>query len=119
MSSLTTPATQLIERYYELLANGDLDGLLAMYADDAEIVRYDGVATTPEELREYHEQHRRRHPGLRLFQIDRVLVADDIVMWDAMLDTEAGYLQVAHVVVLDESGRFRRHMPGVRGYWGG
>jgi ketosteroid isomerase-like protein len=112
-------AQRVIERYYELLAAGDIDNLLAMYTDDAEIIRYDGVASTPAEMREYFRQHLERHPGLRLHQIDRIREADDILMWDAMLDTDHGLAQVVHVVVIDDDGRFHRHIPGLRGYWGG
>lgn len=112
-------ATTLIERYYELLASGDVDELLTMYAEDAEIVRYDGVATTTAELRHYFEQHLERHPGLRLRQIVQVREADDVLMWDALVDTDNGIAQMVHVVILDDDGRFRRHIPGMRGYWGG
>lgn len=111
-------AETVIARYYELLSQGDLDGVLAMYTDDAEIVRYDGVATTRDELRQYFEGHRARHPGIRLRQIVQVREADDVLMWDALVDTDHGIAQVVHVVILDEDGRFRRHIPGMRGYWG-
>lgn len=114
----TSHADQVIERYYELLAERDLDSLLALYTDDAEIIRYDGVASTPDELRNYFEQHLERHPGLRLRQIVQVREADDVLMWDALVDTEHGIAQVVHVVVVDDDGRFRRHIPGLRGYWG-
>jgi len=112
-------AEQLIERYYDLLSAGDLDPVLAMYADDGEIIRYDGVASTREEMREYYERHLERHRGLRLHQIVQVREADDVLMWDALVDTERGIAQVVHVVVVDADGRFRRHIPGLRGYWGG
>lgn len=112
-------AQKVIERYYELLSNGDIDNVLAMYTPDAEIVRYDGVAATPDELRHYFEQHVQRNPGLHLRQIDRVLEADDVLLWDALVDTDNGIVQVVHVVIVDEDGRFRRHIPGMRGFWGG
>lgn len=111
-------AERVIERYYELLAAGDIDSVLALYTDDAEIIRYDGVASTPDEMRAYFRQHLERHPGLRLHQIVRIREADDILMWDAMVHTDNGIAQVVHVVVLDDDGRFRRHIPGLRGYWG-
>ena len=112
-------ARGLIERYYAHLTSGDLDGVLGMYSDDAEIVRYDGVAATPDELREYFAQHIVRNPGLRLNSIVRIREADDVLMWDALLDTDNGILQVVHVAILDEDGKFHRHIPGMRGYWGG
>ena len=112
-------ARRVIERYYELLAAGDIDSVLALYSDDAEIVRYDGVACTPAELRAYFEQHLERHPGLSLHQIDQIREADDVLMWDSLVDTDHGIAQVVHVVIVDADGRFRRHIPGLRGYWGG
>ncbi len=113
-----TTSHDLIERYYDALASGAIDDVLALYADDAEIVRYDGVAATPDEMRGYFEQHLARHPGLTLRQIDRVREADDVLIWDALLDTEVGILQVFHVVLLDDAGKVLRHVPGIRGYWG-
>ena len=112
-------ASNVIERYYELLSNGDIDRVLALYTDDAEIVRYDGVASGRDDLRQYFQEHLRRHPGLRLRQIDRVREAEDVLMWDALIDTDHGIAQVVHVVLVDDDGRFRRHIPGMRGYWGG
>lgn len=112
-------AETIIERYYELLSRHDVDAVLSMYTDDAEIVRYDGVFATAAERREYFEQHLARHPGLRLRQIDQVRQADDVLMWDALVDTDNGIMQVVHVVILDPDGRFHRHIPGMRGYWGG
>lgn len=112
-------SNDLINRYYGALAAGDLDGLLAMYADESEIVRYDGVAITDDEHRAYFEQHLARHPGLGLNQIVEVRRADDVLMWDALVDTDLGVVQVFHVLVLDADDRIRRHIPGLRGFWGG
>jgi len=111
-------AENVIRRYYELLSRHDIDGVLALYSDDAEIVRYDGVARTRDEFVDYFEQHLRRHPGLSLRQIDRIRFADDVLIWDALVDTDDGIAQVFHVVIVDDDGRFHRHIPGMRGYWG-
>lgn len=110
--------TSLIEMFYERLGSGDPDRVLDMYTDDAEIVRYDGVAATPGEIRRFYTDELERHGHLRLRQIDRVQQADDVLMWDALVDTAHGILQAVHVVTLDDHGRFRRHVPGIRGYWG-
>ena len=108
----------LIDRYYERLAARDLPGLVALYADGAEIVRYDGVASTPEEIGAYLQGFLDRHTGARLRSIDQMREADDVVMWDALVDTDRGILQTVHVVVMDDDGLIRRHIPGIRGYWG-
>ena len=60
-----------------------------------------------------------RNPGLSLNQIVLVRSADDVLMWDALVDTDLGVIQVFHVVILDDDGKFHRHIPGLRGYWGG
>lgn len=112
-------ATETIERYYEALSAGDIDRLLRMYGEGAEIVRYDGVADTPDEMRAYFEQHLARNPGFSFNQVVEVRQADDVLMWDALVDTDNGIVQMFHVVLIGPDGRFRRHIPGMRGFWGG
>ena len=107
-----------VDRYYELLAAGDVDRLAMLYADEAEIVRYDGVARTPGEIHSYFGDYLGKRPGLKLRQIDQLRRAEDVLLWDAMLDSDAGVLQTVEVMILDEDGRIRRHIPGFRGYWG-
>ena len=112
-------ANEIIERYYAALSTGDIDSLLAMYGEDSEIVRYDGVAVTAAEKREYFGHHLVRNPNLSLNQIVDVRRSDEVLMWDALIDTDHGVVQVFHVVILDDDGKFHRHIPGLRGYWGG
>ncbi len=112
-------ANETIERYYDALTAGDFDRLLRMYGDGAEIVRYDGVADTPEEMRGYFEQHLERNPGLSLHSIVETRVTDDVLMFDALVNTDNGVLQVFHVLLSGPDGRIRRHIPGMRGFWGG
>ena len=111
-------ARDLVDRYYARLAEGDVAGLVAMYGDGAEIVRYDGDAGTPDEIGAYFSAFFDRHRAARLRSIDQWREADDVIMWDALVDTEGGILQTVHVVVVDDDGLIRRHIPGVRGYWG-
>lgn len=112
-------ANDIIERYYGALGAGDVDEVMAMYGEGAEIVRYDGVDVSDAERRRYFAQHLARNPGLSLSQIVSVRHADDVLMWDALVKTDHGVIQVFHVVVLDDDGKFHRHIPGLRGYWGG
>jgi hypothetical protein len=107
-----------VERFYELLGSADLDGVVGLYGPEAEIVRYDGVAATPADIEEYFRGYLERHPGFALREVYEFRDADDVVMWDALVDTDDGVLQTVHVVVFDDEGRIRRHIPGVRGYWG-
>lgn len=105
-------------RYYELINDGDLERLAMLYADDGEIIRYDGVADTPVTIADYYRRKLTEHPGLKLRQIDRIRRADDVLMWDALVDSDEGVLQTVEVMFLDEDGRIKRHIPGFRGYWG-
>lgn len=114
-----TDANALIDEYYGALGDGDITRVLALYLDGSEIVRYDGVANTADEMRQYFEQHLARNTSLRLNQIVDVRSADDVLMWDALVDTDQGVVQEFHVVILDDQGRISRHVPGMRGYWGG
>ncbi|MDJ0767637.1 MAG: hypothetical protein QNJ12_02545 [Ilumatobacter sp.] len=107
-----------LDRYYQLLGAGDIDGVVAMYEPGAEIVRYDGVAGTPDEIGGYFRTFLAQHPGFALRSVDQLREHDDVLMWDALVDTDNGLLQTVHVVTLGEHGLIRRHIPGMRGYWG-
>lgn len=108
----------LIDRYYELLGACDVAGLTGLYGDGAQIVRFDQVAATSDEIAAFLDAFLRRHRNCSLRSIDQFRETDDIVMWDAMLDTDDGVLQSTHVVVLATDGTIHRHIPHVRGYWG-
>lgn len=107
-----------LDRYYELLGAGDVDGFVGLYAPDAEIIRYDGVAEGLDAITAYVRDHLARHAGFRLRSIDALREADDVLMWDALVDTDNGIIQVVNVIVFDDEGRVHRHIPGLRGYWG-
>jgi len=109
----------IVTRYYELLEIGEAEHVAMLYTADAEIVRYDGCASTPEQVVQYFRQHLAAYPGLQLKSIEQVRLADDVLMWDAMLDSELGLLQTVDVAILDNDGLIRRHIPGLRGFWGG
>ena len=108
-----------VDRFYELLEAGDIDALVELYDEGAEIVRYDGVADNPGAIRAYFRNYLLHHPGFALRLVDPIREADDVLMWDALIDTDNGVLMTVHVIVFDDDGKIRRHIPGVRGYWGG
>ena len=109
---------EFIDRYYALLHAGDIDGVVALYGPGAEIVRYDGIAASPDAIAGYFRTFLGAHPGFALRSVDQVRDAGDVLMWDALVDTDNGVIQTVHVMVLDDEGRVRRHIPGLRGYWG-
>lgn len=112
-------ATRLIHRLYELLGEGDVERASMLYAPDAEIIRYDGVATSLAEIKAFWSRVLDAFPGAKLHSLDRVRAADDVIMWDALIDTHVGVLQTVDVVIVDDEGRISRHIPGIRGFWGG
>ncbi len=99
------------------LSNGDIDALVALYADDAKVVSYSSVAEGPEQIRALFDRSLATHGSYQVLTIDQFQEAGDVVMWDASVRTEAGILQTTHVVVL-EGGKITHHVPGIRGYWG-
>lgn len=107
-----------MNRFYELLEQGDIDGVVGLYEPGAEIVRYDGVADNPGAIRAYFRNYLMHHPGFKLRLVDPIREADDVLMWDALVDTDNGILMTVNVLVFGDDGRIRRHIPGVRGYWG-
>lgn len=109
---------QFVDAYYASLTNRDLDAMAALYGDDAEIVRYDGVAATPDEIRGYHNAYLARNGSIRLEQVDQLREADDVLIFDALVHTDLGLLQAVHVIMFDSNGKVRRHIPGMRGFWG-
>ena len=42
----------------------------------------------------------------------------DVVLWDAMVTTDAGKLLTYDVAIVDDEGAIVRHVPTIRGYWG-
>ena len=119
---LTFPAMdktpEIIERYYELITARDPQALAKLYADDAEIIRYDGVAWGTAEIEQYYRNYITVRPGMVLRQIDKVRDTGEVLMWDALVESDAGVMQTLEVFILDDEGLIRRHIPGVRGYWG-
>jgi len=110
--------TKFVDRFYTLLESGDVEGVAGLYAADGEVIRYDGVADTPDEIAAYFTDYLGRHPGFALRSVDQLREVDEVVMWDALIDTDNGILQTVHVVVFADDGSIHRHIPGIRGYWG-
>jgi len=110
--------TEFLDRFYTLLGSDDVEGVVELFADDGEVIRYDGVADTSDEIAKYFRGHLDRHPGFALLSFDEVLEVDDVLMWNALVDTDNGILQTVHVVVFTEDGSVHRLIPGHRGYWG-
>jgi|APDOM4702015248_1054824.scaffolds.fasta_scaffold185341_1 predicted SnoaL-like aldol condensation-catalyzing enzyme len=108
----------LIDRFNELLDAGDIDQVVMLYATDGEIVRYDVVARGAEQIADYYRTMLAQHPGWALNNVGPIRHVDDVIVWDALIDTANGVLETVDVVIVDADGKIRRHIPGIRGFWG-
>ena len=89
-----------------------------LYSPDGEVVRYDGVASGRSEIDAYYRGYLAGPPRPLAARDRQVRHAGDVLMWDGLLDSDVGVLQTIDVVILDDEGLIRRHIPGFRGYWG-
>ena len=108
----------LVDRMGALMSTGDVDALTGMYSSDAEVVLYHRVAVGREEIREMLTISLASHGLYKVLSVDQFQNAGDIVMWDATVETDVGFLETTHIVILDDDGLIRRHIPRIRGYWG-
>ncbi len=102
----------------ELLGQWDVDGLLELYADDAEVMRFRGTARGHAAIREYLVDHVASYRTFEVVSLDQFAEAPGAVMWEATIDTDAGPVQMYDVVVLDTAGKIVREFPGLHGFWG-
>jgi phosphopantothenate synthetase len=109
---------EMVDRLHELMSRGDVDALSDMYAADAEVVLYHRVAVGHQEIRELLANSLASHGLYRVISVDQSQDTEDIVMWDATVERQEGILETTHIVILDERGLIRRHIPRIRGYWG-
>jgi hypothetical protein len=109
---------ELVDRFGKLMSDGDVDGLLELYASDAKVVLFYRVASGREEIRQLLASRIAAHGRYDVISVDQFQDAGDLVMWDATVETEAGPLQTTHVVILNATGLIQHHVPNVRSYWG-
>ena len=109
---------ELADRFGKLMADGDTGSLALMYAPEARVVLFYGSASGRSEIRELLDKSLTTHGSYNVISIDQFQQVEDVIMWDSTVETETGPLQTTHVVVLDDDGLIRRHIPGIRGYWG-
>jgi hypothetical protein len=115
---MTTRGRELIDRYYTTMAAGNVEALAELYSSDALVIRFDGTLTGMSEILEFFSKKYAEHGQYELYSLDQVTESGDVLMWDALVTTVKGVAQFTEVLVLDENGKIRRHIPGFRGYWG-
>jgi SnoaL-like domain len=109
---------QLVEQFGHVMAGGNLDAIVDMYADDARVVSYSDIARGHDQIRDLYRTSLAFHGTYEVVSIDQLRDADDLVMWDATVQTRAGLLLTTQIMLLDPSGKILHHVPGIRGYWG-
>ena len=115
---MSRDARQVAERYFAGLAAGDVDAVLELYADEAHVVRYEGVAVGRDQIRAFLVGILDAHGTFQLVSIDDFAAEADVIEWDATVETRDGMLSTSSVMTLDGSGAILRHVPSIRGYWG-
>lgn len=119
IDSMTASGRQLADRFYELLGSPiEPEALAAIYAPEALVIRFNGTSSGLEEISTFLSEVQERHQPYKISSIDQLTDVDDVLMWDALVETDNGLLETTEVLVLDDDGRIVRHVPGIRGYWG-
>ena len=115
---MSEPAREMVDRIGRAMASGDLTGIARSYSADASVVSFARVASGRDEIRDLYDQSLTSHGLYEVMSIDQFREAGPVVIWDATVQTSAGFLQTTHVIVRDSDGLIQHHVPGVRGYWG-
>lgn len=111
-------ARELVEHIFKLRNDRRVGDLVDLYSPDAIILRHEGSARGSDEIRSFLLGLLTAHGQFELITIDALSECVDVILVDATVETAVGPLQVAEVIVLDSNGLIRRHVPGLRGYWG-
>jgi hypothetical protein len=111
-------AGELVEHIFKLRSERRVGDLAGLYSPDAVIVRHEGSARGSDEIRSFLLGFLTAHGQFELITIDALSECDDVILVDATVETAVGPLQIAEVIVLGDDGLIRRHVPGLRGYWG-
>jgi hypothetical protein len=115
---MATDTRGLVEELHEALATAEVSAIASLYAADAELVRYDGAAKGPDEIGAFFGRYLATHGQYKLDRIVDFRSVDDVILWDAMVETNAGLLLTYDVIILNDDGKILRHVPATRGYWG-
>lgn len=109
---------EIVDEFTRALADRDVGRAVDLYAADAIVVRYEGVAEGAEQIRAFLLGFLSSYERFELVSLDQLQRCDDTIVWDASIETGAGVLLTTNVFLLDADGRISRHVPLVRGYWG-
>jgi hypothetical protein len=110
-------AKELIHTYLNGLFEGRASDVVALYAADAHIIRYEGVARE-RDIESFVDLLVQSRRGGSLHSIDSLVVTEDTISWDATIETSEGPIQTSDVFVVSPDGLISRHVPRLLGYWG-
>ena len=116
--SVMPEMVEVVDEFTKALAGRDVDRAVKLYAEDAVVVRYEGVAVGTEQVRAFLVGFLSTYERFELVSLDPLQRSDDTIVWDASIEIGAGVLLATNVFLLDGDGRIARHVPLVRGYWG-
>lgn len=108
----------VVDEFTKALSSRDVDRAVRLYAADAVVVAYGGVATGPDEIRTFLVGFLSGFEQFDLISVDQVQESHDTVLWDATSETGVGALQTTNVFILNDQGLIVRHVPLMRGFWG-
>lgn len=108
----------LVEQLIDLRGSERLDELAALYSDDAVVARHHAFARGRDEIRSFFVGYHSAHGRFDLTSLDAITEVDDLVVFEASVETDLGALQIADVLVLSDAGLIDRHVIGQRGFWG-
>lgn len=97
---------ELFERQLALIADGDLEGLLAQYHEDATVVRFDRVVHGPAELHEFFASYLALKPIVD--QVRSLQITDDVIFYNADMTIGGNQLNTFGTLVLKNGKIWRQ-----------
>jgi len=112
-ASTAGPGRLLFERFTARLEHGDLEALLDLFADDAEVLAFDGVRRGHAEVgRWLGEMLVEQGPGV-LVSTDRFTEEGDLVRFEATITSPEGQVRQVYGVLAFAEGRIVRFLSGL------
>lgn len=102
-----TAARTAAEEYARTVNAGDLEGLVELFGDDAQVIQRSGTFTGKSEIREFYRDTILPH-GPQLVAT-RFVTSDDTCIMEAVSTTNAGRRsEIADLFDVDDAGRVTR-----------
>lgn len=102
----------IYDRQIASLQNGDLEMLLAQYADDAELIRFDRTIQGKGALREFFTGYMQQIAPFTLVSTDHYTETDDAIFFEATVQAAGHTVRVYDVFIIEDE-KIRRHFAGV------